>query len=99
VVLTDGGLVRLRHLGPGDRAAVEAHRARCSFPLPAAGEDLLHNDGCDHMGLAALIGTDIVAVGRFDRDAELLVSVEDRHQRRGIGTLLAGELTRLSATA
>jgi len=98
VVLTDGGLVRLRHLGPGDRAAVEAHRARCSSPFPAASEALLHNDGCDHVGLAALIGTDIVGVGRYDRDTEVAVSVEDRHQRRGIGTLLATELTLLSGT-
>src|SRR5262245_58794533 len=51
VVLTDGGLVRLRHLGPGDRAAVEAHRARCSFPCPTADAGLLHNDGRDHVGL------------------------------------------------
>jgi hypothetical protein len=99
VVLTDGGLVRLRHLGPGDRAAVEAHRARCSFPCPAVGDALLHNDGRDHVGLAALIGTDIVAVARYGRDADVAVSVEDRHQRRGIGTLLATELTRLSRTA
>ena len=98
VVLTDGGLVRLRHLGPGDRAAVEAHRARCSSPFPAASEALLHNDGRDHVGLAALIGTDVVGVGRYDRGSEVAVSVEDRHQRRGIGTLLATELTRLSGT-
>jgi hypothetical protein len=103
VVLTDGGLVRLRHLGPGDREAVEAQRARCSFPVPEVDDALLRNDGCDHVGLAALIGTDVVGIGRYDADpvgpeAALAVSVEDRHQRRGIGTLLVTELARLSGT-
>jgi hypothetical protein len=98
VVLTDGGLVRLRHLGPGDRDAVDAHRTRCSLPLPAVDDGLLHNDGRDHVGVAALIGTDIVGVGRYDRDTGLAVSVDDRHRRRGIGTLLATELKRLSGT-
>lgn len=98
VVLTDGGLVRLRHLGAGDRDAVEAYRARCSFPVPEADDGLLRNDGRDHVGLAALVGTDIVGLGRYD-GAELAVGVEDRHQRRGIGTLLRTELCRLAGQA
>jgi hypothetical protein len=98
VVLTDGGLVRLRHLGAGDRDAVEAYRARCSFPVPEADDGLLCNDGRDHVGLAALVGTDIVGLGRYDR-AELAVGVEDRHQHRGIGTLLRTELSRLAGHA
>jgi hypothetical protein len=95
VVLTDGGLVRLRHLGAGDRDAIEAFRARCSFPVPDVDDGLLRNDGRDHVGLAALVGADIVGVCRSD-DAELAVGVEDRHQRRGIGTLLVTELSRLA---
>ena len=106
IVLTDGGLVRLRHLGAGDRAALIAHHGRCSFLAPGAvpaelAEGLLRQDGTDQVALAALVGTDIVGVGRYvldpaGRDAEAAVAVEDRHQRRGIGTLLVYELAVLA---
>ena len=106
IVLTDGGLVRLRHLGAGDRAALSAHHGRCSFLAPDAvpadvAEGLLRQRGTDQVALAALVGTDIVGVGRYvldtaGRDAEVAVAVEDRHQRRGIGTLLVYELAVLA---
>jgi GNAT superfamily N-acetyltransferase len=105
IVLTDGGLVRLRHLGPGDREALLAHHERCSFLVGVAGGEvaagLLGDDGRHRVALVALVGTDIVGVGRYDvdpvgRDAEVVVAVEDRHQGRGVGTLLVGELAVLA---
>jgi GNAT superfamily N-acetyltransferase len=96
VVLGDGGLVRLRHLTPGDRDALAAHEDRCSLPVaaPTAGG----------VALAALVGTDIVGVARYDLDpggvdAAVTLVVEDRHQRRGIGTLLLAELAALATHA
>jgi GNAT superfamily N-acetyltransferase len=94
VVLADGGLVRLRHLAPGDREALVAHRRRCSLPDAGPGD----------VALAALVGTDIVGAARYDLDpggvdADLAVVVEDRHRRRGIGTLLVAELAALAAHA
>jgi hypothetical protein len=116
IALTDGGLVRLRHLGAGDRDALIAHHERCSEPtrrhsrfftpeppLSASVVDgLLRNDGRDHVALAAVVGCDIVGVGRYDLepgglDAEVSLAVEDRHQCRGIGTLLVGELAMLAS--
>jgi GNAT superfamily N-acetyltransferase len=94
VVLGDGGLVRLRHLAPGDREALIAHRRRCSLSGPSPGD----------VALAALVGTDIVGVARYDLDpggldADVAVVVEDRHRLRGIGTLLVTELAALAAHA
>ncbi len=82
IVLTDGGIVRLRHVGGGDRDALVGHHARCSertrrlsrlftleAPLPAGVADgLLHTDGRDHVALAALVGNDIVGLARYDLD-------------------------------
>ena len=72
-------------------------------PLAAGiAEALLHTDGRDHVALAALVGCDIVGVARYDLDhagldAEVAVAVEDRHQRRGVGTLLVTELASLAS--
>jgi ACT domain-containing protein/GNAT superfamily N-acetyltransferase len=117
VALSDGGLVRLRHLGSEDRDALVEHHGRCSgrtrrlsrifaaeAPLAAGIVDgLLRNDGRDHVALAALVGCDIVGVARYDLDpggpdAEVVVAVEDRHQLRGIGTLLVNELAVLASS-
>jgi GNAT superfamily N-acetyltransferase len=106
VVLGDGGLVRLRHLGPGDGDELAAHRGRCSERTRRfgrrAGAGASLTDGRDHVALAAVVGTDIVGVARYDLDAggldaEVAVAVEDRHQRRGIGTLLVAELAGLAS--
>jgi GNAT superfamily N-acetyltransferase len=118
VALTDGGLVRLRHLSGGDRDDLVAHHQRCSdatrrhsrflapgtLPPPTVvGEAAPAGDG-DHVALAALAGGDIVGVARYDLDGagtvgQVAVIVEDRHQRRGIGTLLVGELAVLASNA
>lgn len=106
VVLTDGGLVRLRHLGPGDHDELAAHRARCSERTRRlgrrAGAATSPTDGRDHVALAAVVGNDIVGVARYDLDAggldaDVAVAVEDRHQWRGIGTLLVAELAGLAS--
>ncbi len=115
VALTDGGLVRLRHLSSGDRSSLVAHHRRCSEPtrrhsrflapevLPATGGDGSRPGGDGRrVALAALVGADIAGVARYDVDdggalAHLAVVVEDRHQRRGIGALLVGELAVLAA--
>jgi GNAT superfamily N-acetyltransferase len=82
IVLTDGGIVRLRHVGSGDRDALVGHHARCSektrrlsrlftseAPLPAGVADgLLHSDGRNHVALAALVGNDFVGLARYDLD-------------------------------
>ncbi len=75
-----------------------------TLPSPSvAGEAVPHGCG-DHVALAALVGGDIVGVARYDLDgagaiAQVAVIVEDRHQRRGIGTLLVGELAVLASNA
>src|SRR5690606_33406661 len=61
-------------------------------------------DGAHPVALAALAGGDIVGVARYNLDpvhtvADLAVMVEDRHQRRGIGTLLVTELALLASNA
>ena len=75
-----------------------------ALPAPSvAGE--ASPGGCrDQVALAALVGGDIVGAARCDREgsgpiARLAVIVEDRHQRRGIGSLLVGELAVLAANA
>jgi GNAT superfamily N-acetyltransferase len=118
VALGDGGLVRLRHLTTGDRAALVAHHERCSaatrrhsrflvpglLPAPRPIGDAAPAGADDHVALAALTGGEVIGVGRFDVAdggalATLAVMVEDRHQRRGIGTLLIAELAVLASNA
>jgi GNAT superfamily N-acetyltransferase len=107
VALPDGGLVRLRHLGAGDRSALVAHHSRCSettrrhsrFLSPAVD---VEDD--DLVALAALSGGAIVGAARYElrdggRRADLSVIVEDGHQRRGIGALLVNELVTLASNA
>jgi Acetyltransferase (GNAT) family len=82
IVLPDGGIVRLRHVGSGDRDALVDHHARCSEPTrrrsslftpeppaPAGVADgPAHTDGRHHVALAALVGNDIVGLARYDLD-------------------------------
>ena len=107
VALPDGGLVRLRHLSTGDRNALTAQHGRCSeatrrhsrFLSPA-----VDVDDDDLVALAALVGGTLVGAARYElhdggRRADLSVIVEDRHQRRGIGSLLINELATLASNA
>jgi GNAT superfamily N-acetyltransferase len=87
-----------RFLAPGTLPASAATAAA------AASGDRAAADGWAHVALAALVGGDIVGVARYDVDrartlAHLAVMVEDRHQRRGIGSLLVNELALLASNA
>jgi acetyl coenzyme A synthetase (ADP forming)-like protein len=109
VVLTDGGLVHVRPLRPDDeermvglyeRLSDESIYLRFFSPVPrptaAQFERLTNIDYRNHMALAALIGDDIVAVARYDREddrrAEVAFTVQDDQHGRGLGTLLLEHL-------
>jgi GNAT superfamily N-acetyltransferase len=107
VALPDGGLVRLRHLSIGDRGALVAQHGRCSETTRQHSHFLSPTVDIDDdrtTTLAALVGDTLVGAGRYElneggRRADLSVIVEDRHQRRGIGSLLVNELATLASRA
>jgi acyl-CoA synthetase (NDP forming)/GNAT superfamily N-acetyltransferase len=115
VVVADGGTVHLRPLTPGDAEALVAFHAGLSvrtrylryfsaYPtIPQ--RDLIrftHVDYIDRVALAAWLGGELIAVGRFDRlpgpgaatgtSAEVAFVVADAHQGRGIGSVLLEHL-------
>lgn len=110
VVLSDGGTVHLRPVTPDDADALLAFHGRLSErtryfryfgPYPRMPRrDLERFSTVDHdsrVALIALLGDDIVAVGRFDRlgsgdSAEVAFVVEDDHQGRGLGSILLEHL-------
>ena len=58
------------------------------------------DDGGGRVTLDAEVGPDIAGLGWYEADAtgarpDISVTVDDRHRRRGIGTLLMTELTLL----
>jgi GNAT superfamily N-acetyltransferase len=103
-----GSAWRIRQAVPDDRAALEAMLARCtpatrhgrfhapvrSFPEPYLGEALAGRP--EHFALVAEHDGAAIALAscRIDPDggAELGLLVEDRWQRRGIGTRLLNRL-------
>jgi acyl-CoA synthetase (NDP forming)/GNAT superfamily N-acetyltransferase len=120
VVVADGGTLHLRPLTPGDADALVAFHARLSartrylryfsaYPtIPQ--RDLIrftHVDHVDRVALAAWLGPQIVAVGRFDRlpgtdpgtpgrSAEVAFVVADAHQGRGVGSVLLEHLAEIA---
>ncbi|MGH8920542.1 MAG: GNAT family N-acetyltransferase, partial [Actinomycetes bacterium] len=110
VVLADGGTVHLRPVVPSDADGLVALHGRLSertryfryfgaYPrIPP--RDLVRFSTVDHhdrVAFAALLGDDIVAVGRYERleqgpSAEVAFLVDDRHQGRGLGSILLEHL-------
>jgi acyl-CoA synthetase (NDP forming)/GNAT superfamily N-acetyltransferase len=110
VVLSDGGTVHLRPIIPDDADALLALHGRLSErtrylryfgPYPTLPpKDLARFSTVDHqnrVAFAALLGSDIIAVGRYERindggSAEVAFVVEDGHQGRGLGSILLEHL-------
>ncbi|WP_245614047.1 bifunctional GNAT family N-acetyltransferase/acetate--CoA ligase family protein [Actinokineospora inagensis] len=110
VVLSDGGTVHMRPVVPTDAEALRAFHGRLSErtryfryfgPYPTMPDkDLKRFSTVDHhdrVAFVALLGDDIVAVGRYERlpssdSAEVAFVVEDSHQGRGLGSILLEHL-------
>lgn len=110
VVLSDGGTVHLRPIVAADADQLVAFHGRLSDrtryfryfgPYPRMPkrdvERFSHVDYVNRVAFVALLGDDIVAVGRFDRldeqdSAEVAFVVEDGHQGRGLGSILLEHL-------
>ncbi|MFL6127873.1 MAG: GNAT family N-acetyltransferase [Mycobacteriales bacterium] len=110
VAVSDGGVVHVRPIRPDDRDRLIALHSRLSertvylryfAPHPTLSERDLDRlttvDHRDRVALVALLGEDLVAVGRYDRiggtrDAEVAFVVDDAQQGRGIGSLLLEHL-------
>ncbi|WP_018684720.1 bifunctional GNAT family N-acetyltransferase/acetate--CoA ligase family protein [Actinokineospora enzanensis] len=110
IVLSDGGTAHLRPIVPTDADALLAFHTRLSErtryfryfgPYPQIPDKDLHRfttvDHRDRVAFVALLGDDIVAVGRYERvpgtdSAEVAFVVEDAHQGRGFGSILLEHL-------
>jgi acyl-CoA synthetase (NDP forming)/RimJ/RimL family protein N-acetyltransferase len=110
VVVADGGTVHIRPIRPSDAGRIQSLHARLSpetiyfrffSPLTTLSPRMLDRfvqvDYVDRLALVALLGDDIVAVGRYERlpsgavegdEAEVAFLVDDAHQGRGLGTVL-----------
>lgn len=110
VVLSDGGTVHLRPIRPEDADSIVTFHSRLSDrtryyryfgPYPRMSQRdvdrFTHVDHANRVALVAMLGDDIVAVGRFDRlsggdSAEVAFVVQDEHQGRGLGSILLEHL-------
>ncbi|WP_194835860.1 GNAT family N-acetyltransferase [Nocardia sp. XZ_19_369] len=117
VLASDGGVVRLRPITPDDAEAMQEFHAALSDrtrylryfgPYPRISpKDLYrttHVDYHDRVGLVLVLGTAIVAVGRYElldrdgrRSAEVAFVVADAHQGRGLGSILLEHLAGAAA--
>jgi acyl-CoA synthetase (NDP forming)/GNAT superfamily N-acetyltransferase len=110
VVASDGGVVHLRPIRPEDADALVAFHGKLSErtrylryfgPYPRIPERDLHRfthvDHVDRVALIAMLGDELIGVGRYDRlgeraDAEVAFVVADAQQGRGIGSVLLEHL-------
>lgn len=107
----DIGAVLLRPIRPDDKVLLQRGLANLSLestvqrflgPKPAfSGAELRYLtevDMVDHVALVAMLGGELIAVGRFVRDperpdqAEVAITVGDPYQGQGLGTLLGTAL-------
>ncbi|SDZ07435.1 Acyl-CoA synthetase (NDP forming) [Amycolatopsis xylanica] len=115
VVLSDGGTVHLRPVIPDDADGLVALHGRLSersryfryfgaYPrIPQ--RDLERFSVVDHhdrVAFVALLGDEIIAVGRYERlddgpSAEVAFVVDDAHQGRGLGSILLEHLAAAAA--
>ncbi|TNC28948.1 bifunctional acetate--CoA ligase family protein/GNAT family N-acetyltransferase [Amycolatopsis alkalitolerans] len=110
VVLSDGGVVHLRPIVPSDADRLVTFHGKLSertrylryfgaYPRipPRDLERFTVVDHHDRVAFIALLGDDIVAVGRYERlgdgpSAEVAFVVDDAHQGRGLGSILLEHL-------
>jgi acyl-CoA synthetase (NDP forming)/GNAT superfamily N-acetyltransferase len=110
VVVSDGGVVHLRPIRPEDGDALVAFHGKLSErtrylryfgPYPRMPERDLHRfthvDHRKRVALVAVLGDELIGVGRYDRlgesaDAEVAFVVADAQQGRGIGSVLLEHL-------
>ncbi|MFP5336318.1 MAG: GNAT family N-acetyltransferase [Actinomycetes bacterium] len=109
VVLRDGGTAHLRPITPQDAAALqrfhvaqspESTYLRFFAPMPRLSDKDLqrftHVDHRDRVAIIALVGDEIIGVGRYDRmdarQAEVAFNIADAHQGRGLGSVLLEHL-------
>jgi acyl-CoA synthetase (NDP forming)/ribosomal protein S18 acetylase RimI-like enzyme len=109
VLLLDGSTARLRPIRPDDadrlvefyaRVSPESKYMRFFAPYPTLSdrdvERFTHVDHDERVAFVLTVGTDLVAVGRYDKldgnEAEVAFLVEDAQQGRGIAQLLLEHL-------
>src|SRR5437868_7793903 len=109
VVLTDGGTAHVRPIRPADAERLRSFYARLSpetiyfrffSPHPRLSEREVERftnvDYTDRVALIATLGTEMVAVIRYDRtardEAEVAFLVEDAHQGRGLASIMSEHL-------
>ncbi|MFB9893269.1 bifunctional acetate--CoA ligase family protein/GNAT family N-acetyltransferase [Planobispora takensis] len=109
VVLSDGGTAHVRPIRPADADRLRAFYSRLSEesiyfrffgPRPRLSDRevtwFTTVDYVDRVALIATIGTEMVAVIRYDRiepgEAEVAFLVEDAHQGRGVASVLLEHL-------
>jgi GNAT superfamily N-acetyltransferase len=114
VTLFDGTQAAIRFIEPSDAAALVRFHSQLSpatiqmrFFSPhltltnSEVQRFVNVDGTDRVALVVEVGSDIVAVGRFDRmadttGAEVAFVVTDEHQHHGLGALLLAKLAGLA---
>ncbi|NMO02437.1 GNAT family N-acetyltransferase [Gordonia sp. TBRC 11910] len=115
VLAADGGVVHIRPITPDDAAKLVAFHARLSEqtrylryfePYPTMSPNdvyrATHVDNRYRVGLIALLGDEIIAVGVYEgrpdsTTAEVAFVVADEHQRRGLGSVLLEHLAGAAA--
>ena len=110
MVLADGGTAHVRPIVPADAQRWSSFISRLSMQTiyfrffsehprlgPAELEHFTHVDFVGRVAFVALLGDELVGVGRYDRIddagvAEVAFVIEDRHQGRGLQVILLEHL-------